>query len=109
LKNIMVFKTFGEGIKNKMVKKIDVLRHELVPEHIILSDKEAKEVLEKYNVTIDQLPKIFDTDPVVRAIGAKPGQIIKIIRKSPTAKKSVAYRVVIESSKSILSRELGEE
>jgi DNA-directed RNA polymerase subunit H len=93
-----------------MGKKFDVLKHELVPEHIVLSDKEAEEVLKKYNVTIDQLPKIFDTDPVVRAIGAKPGQIIKIIRKSPTAKKSVAYRVVIESAKSILSEEyLGEE
>ena len=92
-----------------MGKKIDVLKHELVPEHIILSDKEAKEVLKKYNVSIDQLPRIFDTDPVVRAIGAKPGQIIKIIRRSPTAKKSIAYRVVIESAKSILSGELGEE
>ena len=92
-----------------MGKKIDVLKHELVPEHIILSDKEAKEVLEKYNVSIDQLPKIFDTDPVVRAIGAKPGQIIKIIRRSPTAKKSTAYRVVIESAKSILNENLGEE
>jgi len=92
-----------------MGKKIDVLKHELVPEHIILSDKEAKEVLEKYNVSIDQLPKIFDTDPVVRAIGAKPGQIIKIIRRSPTAKKSIAYRVVIESAKSILNENLGEE
>jgi len=92
-----------------MGKKIDVLKHELVPEHIILSDKEAKEVLKKYNVSIDQLPKIFDTDPVVRAIGAKPGQIIKIIRRSPTAKKSIAYRVVIESAKSILNENLGEE
>ena len=92
-----------------MGKKIDVLKHELVPEHIILSDKEAKEVLKKYNVSIDQLPRIFDTDPVVRAIGAKPGQIIKIIRRSPTAKKSIAYRVVIESAKSILNENLGEE
>ncbi|MCD6572033.1 MAG: DNA-directed RNA polymerase subunit H [Thermoplasmata archaeon] len=92
-----------------MGKKIDVLKHELVPEHIILSDKDAKEVLKKYNVSIDQLPRIFDTDPVVRAIGAKPGQIIKIIRRSPTAKKSIAYRVVIESAKSILNENLGEE
>ena len=92
-----------------MGKKIDVLKHELVPEHIILSDKEAKEVLKKYNVSIDQLPRIFDTDPVVRAIGAKPGQIIKIIRRSPTAKKAIAYRVVIESAKSILNENLGEE
>ncbi|HDO19349.1 MAG TPA: DNA-directed RNA polymerase subunit H [Thermoplasmatales archaeon] len=79
-------------------KKLNILEHELVPEHIVLSKEEAKKVLEKYNVKPEQLPKILVTDPVVKAIGAKKGDIVKIIRKSKTAKKSVAYRLVIEES-----------
>ena len=71
--------------------------HVLVPEHTILSEKESKELLEKYNIKPDQLPKILHTDPTVIAIGAKPGQIIKVVRKSQTAKYAVAYRLVVES------------
>ena len=77
-------------------KKFNILDHELVPQHIILSKKEAKEVLEKFNIRPEQLPKILITDPVVKAIGAKKGDIIKIIRKSKTASKAVAYRLVVE-------------
>lgn len=71
--------------------------HELVPEHTILSDKEKEELLSKYNIKPEQLPKILNTDPVILSIGAKPGQIVKIIRKSQTAKYATAYRIVIQS------------
>ena len=70
--------------------------HELVPSHIILSPEEVKEVLEKYNVESAQLPKIHITDPVVKEIGAEVGDILKILRKSPTAGESVFYRLVID-------------
>ena len=77
-------------------KKFNILDHELVPEHIVLSKEEAEEVLKKFNIKPEQLPKILTTDPVVRAIGAKKGDIIKIIRKSKTASKAIAYRLVVE-------------
>ena len=76
------------------LKKEIVLDHELVPEHIVLSEEEAEEVLKRYNTTKDKLPGILEEDPVVKAIGAKKGDIIKIIRDSPTAGKAVYYRVV---------------
>ncbi len=76
--------------------KLNVLKHEMVPEHIVLSEEEKKEVLEKYNISIKQLPKILAKDPVVKAIGAKPGDVIKIVRKSPVAGKSVYYRLVVK-------------
>ena len=78
-------------------KYYDILGHKLVPDHTILSEKEKKELLEKYNIRPDQLPRILATDPAALSTGAKPGQIIKIIRKSPTAKYTTAYRLVVES------------
>jgi len=77
-------------------KEYDVLKHELVPKHIILTEEEKKELLEKLNITPKQLPKILISDPVVKAIGAKKGDIIKIIRKSVTAGESIYYRVVVK-------------
>jgi DNA-directed RNA polymerase subunit H len=42
------------------------------------------------------LPKIKMSDPAVKEIGAKPGDIIKIIRESETAGQSEFFRLVIE-------------
>lgn len=79
-------------------QQLDILRHKLVPSHIIISENEKKELFEKLKITPDQLPKILNTDPTSISIGAKPGQIVKIIRKSPTAGEAVAYRLVVEST-----------
>jgi len=68
----------------------------LVPKHEILPAEQAKEVLEKYRVTPHQLPLIKASDPVAKAIGAKPGQILRITRDSPTAGRATAYRYVVE-------------
>ena len=78
--------------KNKSVS----LKHVLVPEHILLSEDEAKLVLEKYRVKPSQLLFIKSSDPAARSIKANPGDIIKIIRKSPTAGEAIVYRYVIE-------------
>ena len=78
--------------------ELDIMSHKLVPFHEIIAEKEKTELMEKYNITPDQLPKILNTDPVSLSIGAQPGQIVKIIRKSRTAKEAVAYRLVIESN-----------
>ena len=80
-------------------QRFDIIKHDLVPEHTILSKNECKQLFQKYNIQSDQLPKIFDSDPVTISIGAKPGQILKIVRKSPTAKYAVGYRLVVESTK----------
>ncbi len=75
-----------------------ILDNILVPKHIILSEAEAKEVLEKLKVKPYQLPKIFISDPAIKALNqkVKVGDIVKIIRSSPTAGESIAYRVVVE-------------
>lgn len=75
-------------------KEYDVLKHELVPEHIILKEEERKALLVKLNIKPEQLPKILTNDPVVKEIGAKEGDIIKIKRTSPTAGSTIYYRLV---------------
>ncbi len=69
--------------------------HILVPKHEILSDEEVKEILKILGISKEQLPKIKSTDPIIKEIGAKPGDVIKITRESLTAGKSVFYRLVV--------------
>jgi len=79
----------------KLKKKFTILDHELVPKHILLTKEEKKQLLEQLKIRPEQLPWIRASDPVAKLIGAKPGDIVKIIRKSPTAGETVAYRFVV--------------
>jgi len=80
----------------------NILKHNLVPEHHLLSKEEADEVLKRLKLTREQLPKICIDDPVIIYLRASTnkkievGDVIKIIRKSPTAGISVCYRRVDE-------------
>lgn len=76
--------------------KKDILKHELVPDHTILSKSEVKKLIKELNIHLEQLPKIKIDDPVVKAIEAKPGDVLKIIRKSSTAGTFFTYRLVLE-------------
>ncbi|RLE71928.1 MAG: DNA-directed RNA polymerase subunit H [Thermoprotei archaeon] len=82
----------GDGTN---LKKVDVLKHVLVPQHILLDRQEAKMILKKLKIRPSQLPWILTSDPVVKRLDAKPGDIIMIIRESPTAGKVVTFRVVM--------------
>ena len=79
-----------------MSAKFDVGQHVLVPKHEILLKEKAQEVLERYKISPHQLPLIKSSDSAAKAIGAKPGDILKITRNSLTAGRAVVYRYVIE-------------
>jgi DNA-directed RNA polymerase subunit H len=92
-----------QGAKKKNVELLpksfpvfDIFEHALVPMHEILDEKEKEQLLAQYKVQPYQMPQIKSTDPAVKAIGAKPGDILKITRKSATAGEHVAYRYVVE-------------
>lgn len=78
------------------VQVFNVLNHELVPRHEVLSEEEVKEMLAHYNATEDQLPKILVTDPAAKACSAQVGDIVRVSRHSSTAGKATAYRFVVE-------------
>ena len=70
--------------------------HIYVPKHEIMSKKEAEEVLEKFHTKPTEMPLIYVTDSAIKGLGVKPGDMIKITRKSATAGESVYYRYVVE-------------
>jgi DNA-directed RNA polymerase, subunit H (EC 2.7.7.6) len=78
------------------LSEIDITKHYLVPKHIILSEEEKKELLEKYKVSLSDLPKIKISDPALKNLNAKPGDIVKIIRSNPRIGEEIYYRVVVE-------------
>jgi DNA-directed RNA polymerase subunit H len=76
--------------------KISILEHELVPEHEIMDENEVAELLNTYKIRKEQLPKIKASDPVIKEIKANVGDVVRVLRKSRTAGKSLSHRLVIE-------------
>jgi DNA-directed RNA polymerase subunit H len=74
--------------------QFNILNHQYVPTHTILSNDEVGEIMKKYNVMEkSQLPDISRYDPVALAIGMRPGEVCSIDRPSKSAISSLYYRV----------------
>jgi DNA-directed RNA polymerase subunit H (RpoH/RPB5) len=83
-------------IENIKRLQYNILNHILVPEHVIIHDKEVEEVMKKYNIKNKmEIPDISRFDPVARVIGLRPGDVCKITRPSKTAITTNYYRICI--------------
>jgi len=74
---------------------VDVSQHELVPEHNVLDDEAAEDVLDEYDVERTALPKIKLDDPAIPE-DASTGDVVEIVRDSRTTEEATVYRLVIE-------------
>jgi DNA-directed RNA polymerase subunit H (RpoH/RPB5) len=73
--------------------QFNILQHQYVPKHSILTEDEKKELFKRYNILdVKNLPDISRFDPVAQAIGMRPGDICKIERPSKTSVISNYYR-----------------
>jgi len=67
--------------------------HTLQPKQIKLNSKELKELLDKYNISVSQLPVVKSTDPAIPKDCVK-GDVVKIERKEGD-KINLYYRTVV--------------
>ena len=73
--------------------QFNILEHQYVPKHDILTEDERKEIFKRYNILdVKNLPDISRFDPVAQAIGMRPGEICRIERPSKTSVISNYYR-----------------
>ena len=74
--------------------QFNILKHQWVPKHVLLSNEQIVELKTKYNIQSNsELPTISRYDAVASIICMRPTQVCKIIRKSRTSLESEYYRV----------------
>jgi DNA-directed RNA polymerase subunit H (RpoH/RPB5) len=72
---------------------INIVNHRDVPHHEVIEENEKKELLVKYNIKQENLPVILRDDAMARYLGLRPGEIVRILRPSPTSGTYVSYRI----------------
>jgi len=83
------------AVKKQEKEKLKPIEHEIIPKHELMKEEEIEALLKEYGIQKVHLPKIFKTDPALIGIEVQKGDVLKILRKSPTAIRSYYYRIVI--------------
>ena len=75
----------------------NISKHNLVPKHELIKDPaEIVRILQAFQVKSRlQMPIILKTDPMARYLDAKPGQLFRVTRPSPSAAEYVSYRCCV--------------
>ena len=94
-----VWNRYGIYVSVLYIKRLqfNILNHEAVPPHRVLSEKERDEIFRRYNIqSIHDFPVIGRYDPVASVHCMRPGQVCCIERKSKTAVSSTYYRACVK-------------
>jgi DNA-directed RNA polymerase subunit H len=75
---------------------MDVRDHRLVPEHRKMSEDEVEELLERFDIEKENLPRIKENDSALKQKDFEIGDVFEITRESPTAGETTYYRRVVE-------------
>jgi len=82
------------GVWHVSELQFDPFTHEHMPAHFVCDEAERKRVFERYGRS---LPQMHAADPAARALGAKPGDLVRVHRDAPRARggKSRYWRRVV--------------
>jgi DNA-directed RNA polymerase subunit H (RpoH/RPB5) len=74
--------------------QFNISKHNLVPKHELIQDQtEVENLVKEYSLKSRfQFPIILKTDPMAKYLNLKNGDVIRVIRVSPTAGEYVEYR-----------------
>ena len=77
----------------------DPLDSYLVPPHEILGRKDSRLFLKETGLSINDLPRIKENDPIIKRLDGRAGQIVKITRNvyftDSLVKNSIFYRFIV--------------
>ena len=68
--------------------------HTLQPKHILMKEKEVKELLDRFKISRSQLPRIKLEDAAL-PVDVKKGDVVKIHRKDIQGNEVDYYRVIV--------------
>ncbi|WOH11994.1 hypothetical protein DCAR_0831490 [Daucus carota subsp. sativus] len=75
---------------------VNITKHLLLPKHEILTPQEQQDLLKKLDVKPSQMPRILETDAIVKYYGLEKGQILKVTYEGPSSTGPfVTYRCVM--------------
>jgi DNA-directed RNA polymerase subunit H (RpoH/RPB5) len=105
-KKIIIARDFNNKISDYMVKhrtqifKESALLSNLIdyrdqPKFELLSPTEMDQFKLEYNATDYTTKKMLKTDPIAKYYALHKGEIIRIIRPSPTSGEAIDYRIII--------------
>lgn len=77
--------------------QFNIMKHDFVPKHERITTKsEYDEILSSLSIyTPAKLPIIHSTDPAARFIGAREGEIVKVVRSPQNVGEHIAYRYCV--------------
>ena len=80
------------GLENFL---INISKHQFVPKHRVLSKQETEDLLDKYKISVDNIPTIKRDDAQAKYIGLRQHQICEIIVDNATSGRTVKYRLCV--------------
>lgn len=73
----------------------DIISHADQPKFEILSPKEIEQLKSEYNVSDYTIKKMIRSDAIAKYLALRKGDVVRIIRPSPTSGEGIDYRIVI--------------
>lgn len=94
IKDIWVSENIYVSLLNIKRLQFNILKHNLVPKHTLLTLDEKEQFMKKFNIMDkSQIPDISFFSPVSLVLGIRPDDVVKIERHSRTAIQADFYRI----------------